>query len=453
MQQPDAAEQTLLNQQLADLIQHRELRAAKEFLSNQLDPDIAEQIASLSSEERLTAFNLLPIERAAEVFTFLPVEQQEELLESLRGDVLSKMLNEMEPDDRALMLGELPEEFINKLLLLIEPEARKQTEQMLEYPAESVGRLIVPFFIKLHPEWSVASALEHIRTTAKDSDFLTILYVVDDQGRLIDEIRLRALILANPLSTLRSLLDGNCVSLNIKEDREQAVATMGRYDLPALPVIDDNNKLLGIVTFDDVADVAEVEATEDIQKGGAVEPLDTSYASASTWELFQRRIGWLVILVGVSLVSSGVIAAYEDVITSMVGLAFFIPLLIGSGGNAGSQSATLIVRALATEDVKPSQWFRVFCKEIAVGAMLGVILAIASFGLGFIRGGPTIGIVVGLSMMSIIAFANLVGVVLPFALVRFGFDPAVAGSPLITSITDSIGLLIYFIIAGMILAF
>lgn len=451
MQQLSEPEQTLLTNQLRELIERRELRSAKELLANQLEPDAAELISELTPEHRLTAFNLLPIEKSPDTFTFLPREQQEELIESLRGDVLSKMLNEMEPDDRALMLEEFPEEFIQKLLQLIEPEERKATEQMLEYPADSVGRLIVPYFVSLSPDWTAAHALEHIRTTAQDFDFLTILYVVDQENRLIDDLRLRSLILANPFHTIRSLLDGNCVSLNIRSDREEAVATMGRYDLPALPIVDEANKLLGIVTFDDIADVAVEEATEDFQKGGAVEPLDTSYGSASIWSLVQRRIGWLMILVVVSLFSSGVIAAYEKVLTSMVVLTFFIPLLIASGGNAGSQSATLLVRALATDDIKRSQWLKTFLKEISVGVLLGAILGVAGYWLGVARGGNEIGLVVGLSMMSIVVVTNLIGVVLPFILLKLRVDPAVAGSPLVTSIADSVGLTIYFFIATRIL--
>jgi len=434
------------------LLKEKKLKQAREELGSMFDADVADLISEMELPERVTAFTVLPKDKASDIFTFLPSEQQEELLDNLRGDLLTNILNEMEPDDRAFLLEDLPDEFIDKLLALINPEERAQTERMLSYPPETVGRILTPDFLTLSPQWSVREALKHIREHGHDAEIMNLLYVVDENNHLVDDVPLRKLILADPDESVSSLLDGNYVALNAKDDREAAVRMMGRYDLVALPVVDDDNVLIGIVTFDDVADVALEEATEDFHKAGAVAPLNTSYREASIMALFQKRIVWLLVLVVVNLVSSGVIAAYEETLASMIALAFFIPLLIDSGGNTGSQSAILLIRAIATGDVKMQQWLGILGKELGVGAALGVTMGIASSALGLFRGGFEIGLIIGLSMMAIVLVANLIGAVLPFILIKMKIDPAVAGSPLITSIADSVGLLIYFSIATVVLA-
>jgi magnesium transporter len=438
--------------EIRKLIRQRQVRAARDYLTNLLDPDVGDLLKEMTLEERLTAFSLLPKDRASDIFTFLPSEQQEELLDNLKGELLTSILNEMEPDDRAFILEDLPDEFIEKLLSVMRPEERKHTEELMSYPPETVGRIYTPHYISLRAEWTVGQALAHIREKGAEAELLNMLFVVDPANQLIDDLPLRKLILANPEDSVKSLLDGNYVALKATDDRETAVTTMGRYDMVALPVVNENNTLLGIVTFDDVADIALEETTEDFHKAGSVAPLATSYSEAGIWALFQKRFGWLIILVLVNLLSSGVIAAYEDTLASMIALAFFIPLLIDSGGNTGSQSAILLIRALATGDIKMSQWASALGKELLVGLILGLAMGLASSLLGLFRGGFEIGLIVGLSMMAIVLVANLIGAILPFLLTKLGIDPAVAGSPLITSIADTVGLLIYFSIATMVLA-
>jgi magnesium transporter len=247
-------------------------------------------------------------------------------------------------------------------------------------------------------------------------------------------------------------MDRTYVSLSAFDDREQAVRTMQRYDLAALPVVDSAGVLLGIVTVDDVLDVAQEEATEDFQKVAAVAPLGVRYREAGVWSLYRKRIGWRLVLVAVNLASSGVIALYEEALAAAVALAFFIPLLIGSGGNAGAQSATLMIRALATGDVGLDQWLRTLLKELGVGISLAVTMGVAAWLLGLVRVGVEVGFVVALAMVAIVIVANIIGVTLPFLLIRFRLDPAVASSPLITTIVDATGLLIYFSIATWLLA-
>ncbi len=278
-----------------------------------------------------------------------------------------------------------------------------------------------------------------------------MIYVTDHSWRLLDSLELRRFILADPGITVKDIMDYRFTAISPFADREEAVRLIQMYDLVAIPVIDSAGVLLGIVTVDDILDIAEEEVTEDFQKTAAVGPLKTSYAYASFWTLYSKRILWLMILILVNLVSSSIIANFEATLASTIALAFFIPLLIDSGGNAGAQSATLMVRAIATGDVKMTRWMATFLKEILVGISLGITMGLASSLLGLFRGGLEIGLVVGISMTAIVLVANLIGAMVPFVLTWFKLDPAVASSPLITTIVDAVGLLIYFTIANAII--
>jgi magnesium transporter len=278
-----------------------------------------------------------------------------------------------------------------------------------------------------------------------------VIYVVDAGWRLLDDMPLRRLVLAEPTQRVEEIMDHTMVRLEATDDREEAVRTMRRYDRVALPVVDTGGVLVGIVTVDDVFDVAEEEATEDFHRAGAMLPLRTSYWEATKRVLFRARIGWLAALVLVNLISSGVIAAYEEVLEAVVALAFFIPLIIDTGGNTGSQSATMMIRAISTGDVTPRPWFRAFTKELAIGVAIGLSLGVLGMLLGFFRGGFAIGIVVLLTMVTMLVMTNLVGVVLPFLLTRLRLDPAIASGSLITSIADAVELIISFSFAVWIL--
>jgi len=311
--------------------------------------------------------------------------------------------------------------------------------------------LMTPDYLAVRPEWTVARALEHIRNTGVDRETVYTIYVVDSKWKLLDSLELARFILAEPTKTVAELMDHSFVSIGVYDDREKAVQVMQRYDLFVLPVVDSDGILLGIVTADDVMDVAQEEATEDFHKSAAVAPLADNYTDTGVWELYRKRIGWLVILVALNLVSSSVIAVFEETLSAAIALAFFIPLLIDSGGNAGSQSATLMVRALATGDLRLTQWASTVTKELLVGVSLGATMGAASWLLGFSRGGFTIGVIVALSMMCIVLVANIIGATLPFVLTRLRIDPAVASSPLITTLADATGLIIYFNLARILL--
>lgn len=433
---------------LERLVEQREITTLRQLLASQNIPDVVSEIVELEPAARALVFRLLPHDAAVEVFSNLEVDEQDALLKYLSDHETRKILADLTPDDRTLLFEEMPGEVTQRLFKLLSPEDMEQTRKLLGYPEESVGRLMTPDYIAIRPNWTIARALEEIRNQGSDSETVNTVYVVDRHGKLVDAIRLRHLILARPETAVKDIMAFSVVCLSAFDDREEAVRLMRDYDVYVLPVVDSNNTLLGIVTFDDVLDVAEEEATEDIHKASGMNPLRKSYRNASAWMLMQGRIGWLAILVVAHLFSSGALAANEAKLQASVALAFFIPLLIGTGGNCGSQSATMMVRALVTDDIDLSHWWRSLWKELGVGVMLGVGLAVIAAVLGYYRGGAEIALIVGLSMVIIVSIANVVGVVLPFLLTRMKVDPTVASSPLIATICDVMGLMVYFTVAG-----
>ena len=437
--------------EIRELIEGRRWTRLRQILARLPAPEVVDLLLALDSQDRVLLFRLLPRQLSAEVFSELEPEQQKALLKDLTRGETRVLLASMSSDDRTHILEELPAQATRALLHLLSPEDLRQARQPLGYPEDSVGRLMTPNYVAVRPDWSIKRALQHIRVKGRDSETTDVIYVTDRSWRLIDALELRKFVLADPSETVKHIMDRSFVSVSAFDDREEAVHRIQRYDLPALPVADSEGVLIGVVTVDDVLDVAQEEATEDFQKVGAVAPLGVSYRGASVWSLFRKGVGWLLGLVLVNLASSGIIAAYEETLAASIALAFFIPLLIDSGGNTGAQSATLMIRALATGDVRLHEWTRTLVKEMAVGLTLGVTLGLAGWALGFVRGGFEIGVVVGLAMVGIVVTANVIGILLPFLLIRLGPDPAVASSPLITSVADAVGLLIYFAIATRVL--
>jgi magnesium transporter len=437
----------LLKPEILEMIQEGQLNELRDFLSKQPAPDIAELMVAVNDRERLLLFRMLPRQLAAEVFSFLQPSAQDLLLQSMAQEEVRNVLAELSPDDRTALFEELPAEVTQRLLSLLPESERSRALALLSYPRDSVGRLMTDRFVAVKPDWTVAQALDHIRKTGRDSETISMVYVTDEAGRLIDDIRLRKIILSDPQLCIRDLMDSQFVALNSQDDREVAVRMFRKYDLYAMPVVDKDNVLLGIVTADDILHVAEEEATEDFHKLGTVRPLHMSLREASVSDLVRKRVGWLIALVFVNLLSGAGMAMYEETIAAVVTLVFFLPLLIDSSGNAGSQSATLIVRALATGDVRPADWARMLGREILVSAVLGLAMGAMVFLLGLWRGGLAIGAIVAVSMFCVILVGSIIGLLLPFILSKLKLDPAAASAPLITSIADICGVLIYFSIA------
>ncbi len=438
----------LLKPEIVEMIEAGAWNELRSFLADQPAPEIAELIASLDGRDRLVVFRLLPRKLAGDVFALLDADLQNLLVQGLAGDEVRELLAGLPPDDRTAFFGELPASVTQRLLDLLPDAQRRETLALLSYPENSVGRLMTTAYVTVRPEWTCEQALEHLRRRGRDSETMSVLYVVDDAGRLVDDVPLRRLILADLPTPVASLLDGRCdARLRSLQDREEAVAMFKKYDFYAMPVTDDDEVLLGIVTIDDVLDVAEQETTEDFHKLAKVRPLGGSLRRASVSLLFRQRIGWLVGLVGVNLLSGAALSHFEDTIRAAVVLVTFLPLLIGSGGNAGSQSATLVIRATAVGDLRPGDALRLLWREVLVSFGIGLMMAAAVFLLAWQRGGPGVGVVVASAMLAVVMFGSLVGLLLPLGLARLGFDPAAAGAPLLTSLADMGGILIYFSIA------
>ena len=448
--------QTILSKEIQDLIeQHNWQQLAKTRYAwpdpEIVAPEIVDVLIDLDPPDRALFFRALPRDLAVEVFSYLDPEHADELLVDLTDTETRRLISEMSPDDRTALLEELPGQVTQRLLNMLPGEDLREARKLLGYPEESVGRLMTPDYIKVRREWTVGQALDHIRKIGEEDDELSVIYVTNARGRLVDAIPLTQLVLADPEQPLTDIMDYSFVCLSATDDQEEAVRVMHRYNRLMLPVIDTSGILLGVVTIDSVMDVSEEEVTEDFHLSAAVTPLRTGYWDTSAFSLVRSRIGWLAVLVVVNLLSSGVIAAFEETLEAVVVLAFFIPLIIDTGGNAGSQSATLMIRAMSIGDVKMEQWLRVFLKELLIGISIGVVLGAMGFGLGLWRGGAEIGLVVFLTMVTMLVITNLFGMLLPFLLARVNADPAIASGPLVTSLADAAGLLIYFSYAVMVL--
>lgn len=451
----------LLAPEIAELLDARENHLARGTLMELLEPEIADVLMALEPKHRPIAFRLLSKDKASEVFLLLPQEEQEKLLGELNNEQLANLFNEMQPDDRVQLFEEIPGQVVSKLLGLMKPEERRRTQIILGYPPESVGRIMTPDYLTVREDWTVRQALDHIRAHGQEVESFNTLFVVNDKGKLLDDLRLRKMILGELDDTLDKLIDGQVVSLQATDDREQAVRIMQRYDRPQLPVVDRDNVLVGMVTFDDVADVAQAEATEDIQKLGGMEALEEPYMAASLYELVRKRGVWLIALFFGELFTASAMTYFEDEIAKAVVLALFIPLIISSGGNSGSQATSLIIRALAVGEITLKSWFHVLRRELACGALLGVILGCVGFirveiwaRLGLADYGlqsHLVAATVAIALLGVVMFGTIVGGMLPFILKRFGLDPATASAPFVATLVDVTGLVIYFTAAMLIM--
>ncbi len=437
---------------LLKLEKHQQLVETIEEMAVQ---DIAEAMGQVEIEEQLKVFRTLPEERQTDTFSYLSKTQQRDLLDALPDNEARRILHELLPDDRTAFLESLSSEELESHLKLLAPEDLKQSLKLLGYPEESIGRLMTPRFVAVRPSWTVARALDHIRHEANRGETVNFVFVTDERGRLLDAVKLKDFILSRQDAKVESLMDEEYYSVQASADREEAVQVIQHYDINTLAVTDKNGVMLGIVTVDDIMDVAQEEITEDFHKLGATGAVNISIREASPVFLYRKRIGWLLILVLVNLVSGLAIALFENAIEAVIALVFFLPLIIASSGNAGSQSATLMVRALAIGDVQVSDWLRLWGKEFSVALGLGITLGLAVSIVGVWRGGPELGMelamVVGFSMLAVVIMGAMIGMLLPFILQRLNMDPATASTPLITSVADVLGILIYFSIASAIL--
>jgi magnesium transporter len=432
-----------------ELIEKKEWKALRTELSGLESLNIAEIIEELSPGDDILIFRLLTSSQAKDTFQLLSHDKQEQIIEGIAKNTqkLSSLLNDLDPDDRTAFFEEVPGQVSQRLIQLLSAEERKIALQLLGYPEESIGRLMTPEFVAVKVHFTIGQTIEHIRKFGHNSETLNVIYIVDDNWKLIDDIRIRQIILADPDQSISELMDQRYVSLNAYDDQETAVRVFKDHDRVALPVTDSDGVLLGIVTFDDIMDVEEEEATEDFHKFGAFQNAILNPLKAKATLMYQKRILWLTILVFMNIFAGAAISHFENVIQSMVSLMFFLPFLIGSGGNAGSQSATLMIRSLATGDVEAGDWFKLLGKEFLVSFLLGITMAA---GVALIAGfkSPEIIFVVAATMVITVMAGSLIGLTIPFIFTKLKIDPATASAPLITSLADITGVWIYFSIAA-----
>ena len=450
----------LLGPDLKEMIAAGEFADLKPFLAEIPAPDLADLIGDLPGDQKALVFRLVPRQLAASTFEYLPLEAQEQLLFGLAQETVAQILNDMSPDDRTLLLEELPANATRQLLTLLKPDELRVAKTLLGYPEHSIGRRMTPDYLSINKDWTVTKVFEHIRTHGRSSETLNVLYVVDEKGRLVDDIRTRDFLVAPLDSTVASLMDGQYISLKATDDQETAITSFRKYDRTALPVTDTEGTLIGIITVDDVLDVAEEEATEDIHKLGGMEALDLPYLSTPMPEMLKKRAGWLVVLFLGELLTATAMGFFEHELSKAVVLALFIPLIISSGGNSGSQAASLIIRAIALGELDLRRWWLVMKRELVSGFALGNILGL----LGFLRivvwsqfsdsYGPhwfLIGVTIWITLIGVVMWGTLSGSMLPLVLKRAGFDPATASAPFVATLVDVTGLVIYFSAAAVIL--
>jgi magnesium transporter len=443
------------------MIDARNFGALRELFREWPPADVAEVILDLPEDEQVIIFRVLPHALAADVFEYLDLDAQQQLLRAMAHEQVVGILNEMSPDDRTALLEELPSAAARQLIRLLTPEERHIAQSLLGYPEGSVGRLMTPDFIAVYDAWTVQQVLEFVRETGQDSETINVIYVVDDRGKLIDDVRIREFLLKPLTVRVSDIRDQVFVALSATDSQQDALNVFRKYDRTALPVVDSNGILVGIVTIDDMLDVAEAEATEDIQKLGGMEALDEPYTTIPFLRMVKKRATWLVVLFLGEMLTATAMQGYNSEIERAAILAMFLPLIISSGGNSGSQATTLVIRAMALGELRLRDWFRVVRKELLSGLSLGLILGT----IGFFRIALwqylhifdygnyhwLIGLTVGSALVGVVLWGCLAGSMLPFLLRRCGLDPAASSAPFVATLVDVTGLIIYFNVALFIL--
>jgi magnesium transporter len=440
-------------------ILREEPEALREVIGELHEEDVAEICQELTEEEVLKLLRALPDEFAGGVLERLPEEARNSAFEQLKPNEAATLLAEMAPDDRADALQSLEMPLQEKLLAeleTVEPEAAEEVRELVAYPEDSAGAIMTTAFVGITPETKVWQAIDEVRKASKAGDVETVYYVyaLAYGDKLVGVVSLRELILSEPAQTLADVMTENVVRLDVADGREEVARTMAKYDFTAMPVVDSGGKMVGVVTVDDVVDVVIEEATEDAQKMGAVAPMTDSYFQVSFWQYWRSRVTWLVVLFLGGFLTASVMEHFEGAIRQLAVLAVFLPLIISTGGNAGSQSASLVIRALATDQVHPRDWVRVLRREIVVGITLGLVVGV----LGFVRAlftadadAMSFAAVVSVSIVGVVTVGSLVGALLPLVIQRVGLDPAVSSTPFIASLSDVVGLMIYLGIARALL--
>lgn len=439
--------------EIKELIETKDFKGLRDFLRERHPADIVDILRELNPAERVMGFRLLDKNKISEVFALFEPVEQEELLKQFTEQHVKEILVQMQPDDRTQLFDELPAHVVEKLLKLLPPADRREANELLNYPHNSAGRIMTTEYVDLRMDMTVAQALEHIRKTGPNRETIYICYIVDETKKLRGVASLKNIILANPDQLIRDIMNENVFYIHTTDDQEKAVQVVQKYDILAVPVVDNEDRLVGIVTVDDVLDVVQEEVTEDFQRMAGIQTTEEEYFRVGFSKRVINRVSWLVILVIAATISQTILKTYSGVLSSVIALAYFIPMLTGSGGNTGSQSSTLIIRALATGEVKSREWWRILLREFRVGVSLGLIMGLIAFVIAAVSLRQiTIAMTVGVSLCIVVSVGNIVGVAIPLFFRFLKLDPAFVSAPLIATLLDATGLVIYFEIASRILS-
>ncbi len=423
--------------------------AAKAELAEWNEADTAAFLEKLPKEEMLKVFRLLPKDAAADVFAFLPIEKQQSMIESLTDQETTHIIENMYSDDAADLLDEMPSNVVKRILAAASEETRKDINHLLQYAEDSAGSLMTVEYVSLGEEWTVEQAMERIRQTGKQSETINVCYVLTSTRELVGTVSLRDLIFHEPDVPLKEFMEDRPIAVFTSDDQEDVAKIFQKYDFTVMPVVDSENRMLGIITVDDIVDIIEQEATEDMTKMAAILPTKKPYNKIGVFEEVRTRAPWLLLLMLSATFTGAIITSFEDKLASSIALAAYMPMLMDTGGNAGGQSSTMIIRALSLGEVKLNDFFRVLWKEIRVAACCGLILAVTNFFKMMLldHASTLVAVVVCLTLVVTVICAKMVGSILPLAANRIGVDPAVMANPIITTIVDAISLMVYFRVA------
>ena len=438
---------------LKEYLDKKQYVKMREWMSELNVADIAVMIEELEEEEMLKVFRILPKDMAADIFSYLPIEVEQYIITSLSEREAARIIDNLMADDAADFLEEMPANIVKKLLINASPETRRDINHLLRYPEDSAGSIMTVEFVDLKESQTVTQAIERIRKLGVDSETINICYVLDNQRKLKGTIALRYLLLTNPDNKIGDIMHENVISIHTLMDQEEVARQFQKYDFTAMPVVDNEDRLVGIITVDDVVDILQEEATEDIEKMAAIVPSDKPYMKTGVFEIWKKRIPWLLFLMISATFTGKIIASFEEALSVYVVLTTFIPMLMDTGGNAGGQASVTIIRGLSLKEIEFSDYLKVLWKEMRVAVLCGLTLAAANFlKLMLIdRVSLMVSAVVCLTLIIAVFLAKVVGSMLPMAAKKLGFDPAVMASPFITTIVDALSLLVYFRIATLLL--
>ncbi len=440
-------------QVLRELVDTKQYTVLRQELSELNEADIASFLQELEDDEMLKIFRILPKSLAADVFSYLPIEEEQMIITSLSDPEAANIINNLMADDATDLLEEMPASVVKKILANANSETRRDINNLLRYPEASAGSIMTVEFVDLKEDLTVADAISRIRTVGLDSETINICYVLDQKRKLIGTVALRYLLLSEPDAIIGDIMHENVISINTLMDQEEVARQFKKYDFIAMPVVDNEDRLVGIITVDDVVDIMEEEATEDIEKMAAIVPSDKSYMKTGVFETFSKRIPWLLLLMISAAFTGAIIASFENALSTCATLIAYIPMLMDTGGNAGGQASVTIIRGLSLNEIAFRDTFRIIWKEARVAFICGVTLSVANFAKLMLldKVELEIALVVCLTLLAAVLVAKIVGCTFPLLAKKIGFDPAVMASPFITTIVDAISLIIYFQIATGIL--